>query len=73
MKTLREVLIPEFFSDEAAYMKYCEALHEAGYAHVPEKQIQELLERDRVLSALEAGGVSNWEWFETSLEDAGLL
>jgi hypothetical protein len=32
----------------------------------------ELDERDAVLTALENGGVDNWEWFEASLEDAGL-
>lgn len=32
----------------------------------------ELDERDTVLTALENGGVNNWEWFEASLEDAGL-
>lgn len=32
----------------------------------------ELDERDTILSALEAGGVDNWEWYGASLEDAGL-
>lgn len=32
----------------------------------------ELGEWDRILTALENGGVDNWEWFEASLEDAGL-
>lgn len=32
----------------------------------------ELDERDTLLTALENGGVSNWEWFDASLEDAGL-
>ncbi|WQZ00618.1 hypothetical protein [Klebsiella phage vB_KpnP_cmc355D] len=34
----------------------------------------EFLERqDAELSALEAGGVDNWEWYSESLRDAGLL
>ena len=32
----------------------------------------ELDERDSVLTALENGGVDNWQGFELSLEDAGL-
>ena len=32
----------------------------------------ELDERDRVLTALEDGGVAHWERYEDSLEDAGL-
>jgi len=35
-------------------------------------KLVELEERDTVLTALENGGVNNWEWFEASLEDAGL-
>lgn len=35
-------------------------------------ELEELQGRDRRLSALEAGGVNNWEWFGASLEDAGL-
>jgi ferritin len=35
-------------------------------------KLEELDERDTVLSALEAGGVDNWVGFELSLEDAGL-
>lgn len=32
-----------------------------------------LLERDKELSALEAGGVDNWEFYCESLAEAGLL
>jgi hypothetical protein len=35
-------------------------------------KLVELDERDTVLTALENGGVNNWEWFDASLEDAGL-
>lgn len=35
-------------------------------------KFEELDERDTILSALENGGVDNWEWFDASLEDAGL-
>jgi hypothetical protein len=36
------------------------------------KLLIELDERDAVLTALENGGVDNWQGFELSLEDAGL-
>jgi hypothetical protein len=32
------------------------------------KRIQELLNAERKLNALEAGGVDNWEWYGLSLE-----
>jgi hypothetical protein len=32
------------------------------------KRIQELLNAERKLNALEAGGVDNWEWYDESLE-----
>jgi hypothetical protein len=35
-------------------------------------KLVELDERDTLLTALENGGVNNWEWFDASLEDAGL-
>ena len=31
--------------------------------------IEELEDRDKKLSALEQGGVNNWEWYEESLQD----
>lgn len=31
--------------------------------------IEELKDRDKKLSALEQGGVDNWEWYEESLQD----
>ena len=35
-------------------------------------KLEELDERDTVLTALENGGVDNWEWYGESLKDAGL-
>jgi hypothetical protein len=32
------------------------------------KRIQELLNAERKLNALEAGGVDNWEWYDKALE-----
>lgn len=37
------------------------------------KRLKYLEHRDDVLSALEAGGVDNWEWYSESLNDAGIL
>lgn len=34
---------------------------------ISKKEYQELMERNRKLSALEAGGVDNWEWYSESL------
>ena len=40
-----------------------------GSSHtISQEEYEELLERDRVLSALEAGGVDNWEWYDDSLQ-----
>ena len=36
------------------------------------KRLEYLEHRDAVLSALEAGGVDNWEWYSESLNDAGI-
>lgn len=33
------------------------------------KVYKQLLRDSRVLEALEAGGVENWEWYNASLED----
>ena len=32
-----------------------------------------LQKRDDILSALEAGGVDNWDWYYESLKEAGLV
>lgn len=34
---------------------------------ISKKEYEELLDRDKKLSALEAGGVDNWEWYSESL------
>ena len=34
---------------------------------ISKKEYEELLDRNRKLSALEAGGVDNWEWYSESL------
>jgi len=36
---------------------------------IPEAQLQRLRKRDAILSALEAGGVDNWEWYGDSIND----
>lgn len=36
-------------------------------------EYDQLLKRNEVLCALEAGGVDNWQWFEESLSNAGLI
>jgi hypothetical protein len=36
------------------------------------KKLKKLEKRDRVLTALENGGVDNWEWFGESLGSAGI-
>ena len=33
------------------------------------KDYEELLDRDRLLGALESGGVDNWEWYSESLKN----
>lgn len=32
-----------------------------------------LLQSDKILNALYAGGVDNWEWYSESLRDAGVF
>ncbi len=34
---------------------------------------EHLVKRDEILSALEYGGVDNWDWYYVSLKDAGLI
>lgn len=38
-----------------------------------EDRYKYLQRRDEELSALEAGGVDNWDWYHESLKNAGLL
>lgn len=40
---------------------------------ISEARLKYLESRDEILSALECGGVDNWEWYSESLRDAGLL
>lgn len=35
---------------------------------ISKEEYEELLDRDKILSALEAGGVDNWEWYGESIE-----
>ena len=39
---------------------------------ISKKEYEELKRRDKILSALEAGGVDNWDYYFDSLQDAGL-
>ena len=36
-------------------------------------RFEELIKAEKTLSALEAGGVDNWEWYYESLKDGGLI
>jgi hypothetical protein len=40
---------------------------QGGNHTISKEEYEELLDRDRKLSALEAGGVDNWEWYGESL------
>lgn len=40
---------------------------------ISESRLKYLESRDEILSALEVGGVDNWEWYSESLQEAGLL
>ena len=40
---------------------------------ITKSEHEALTYRDRRLSALEKGGVDNWEWYEDSLKNAGLI
>lgn len=39
---------------------------------IDEEELLDLLEQSAVLSALESGGVDNWDWYEASLENLEL-
>lgn len=39
---------------------------------IEEEELLQLLEHDAILSALESGGVDNWDWYEESLENLEL-
>lgn len=36
---------------------------------ITEERYKELLEAEKILNALYAGGVDNWEWYDASLEE----
>lgn len=36
---------------------------------IEKEEYEELLRDQRMLDALKAGGVDNWEWYDDSLED----
>lgn len=36
---------------------------------ITEERYKELIDREKKLLALEAGGVDNWEWYADSLEE----
>lgn len=44
-----------------------------GDKKITMKEYDDLLERDQLLAALEAGGVDNWEWYDESRKNAGLV
>lgn len=39
---------------------------------ITQERYESLLRSERVLDALEAGGVDNWEWYYESLQNAGV-
>lgn len=39
---------------------------------IEETELLELLEHDAILSALESGGVDNWDWYEDSMDNCTL-
>lgn len=39
---------------------------------ISEERYKELLDAEKELQALHAGGVDNWEWYGQSLTDAGI-
>lgn len=41
------------------------------YVVIPKDRYEGLLEDERVLSALEAGGVDNWSGYDFAMEDHG--
>ena len=40
---------------------------------ITKKKYDNMLYQCRILAALEAGGVDNWDWYSESLRDAGLF
>ena len=53
--------------------KYEQMLVAVGYIgdkRITQRGYDNLIEKSKILDALKAGGVSNWEWYEKSLENA---
>jgi len=48
-------------------------MEELEFIKIGKKEYASLKRDSSTLSALEAGGVDNWEWYHKSLEQAGLL
>lgn len=40
---------------------------------IPKSEYDQLINDQKTLHALHAGGVDNWEWYSDSLRDAGLI
>ena len=40
---------------------------------ISKKVYEDLCRDSRILAALEAGGVDNWEWYSEALHDAGVF
>jgi hypothetical protein len=39
---------------------------------IPKEEYEDLIRSKKILDALYAGGVDNWDWYGQSLEDAGI-
>jgi len=44
-------------------------VHENGYRLVESSKLEELINDQRILRALQAGGVEDWVWYQDSLND----
>lgn len=51
--------------------KYNKIIVSIGYGdqRITNKEYDDLLKRDKILTALEAGGVDNWQWYDESLKE----
>lgn len=72
MENVCTILDDEYSSVEERYNEMVVAIGYMKNKNITQKEYDNLLKRDKVLSALEAGGVDNWEWYSESLTDAGL-
>ncbi|MOA06820.1 hypothetical protein D3C78_1264850 [compost metagenome] len=46
-------------------------MNQEEFVTIPKALYEELLDRDFKLSCLDRGGVSDWQWYEESLQDGG--